>query len=159
MSYATSLAKLDPASGLFGAAIPGIIYAMLGSCKTLNVGPEAALSLIVGQAVTAVVHSMEGLTHEQEMAVSLAVGTIITFQVCEFSSSINVVLTSRFSCVGWRDILCSWNRQTWYELLSLVQLQVDLCYFLKYIGFIDVVLSRALLRGFVTAVVSSLPSS
>lgn len=113
MSYATSLAKLDPASGLFGAAIPGIIYAMLGSCKTLNVGPEAALSLIVGQAVTAVVHSMEGLTHEQEMAVSLAVGTIITFQVFEFPPSIHVVIPSRFACIGWLDLLCSRNRPTW----------------------------------------------
>jgi MFS superfamily sulfate permease-like transporter len=36
----------------FSAAIPGIVYALLGSSRQLNVAPEAALSLLVGQAVS-----------------------------------------------------------------------------------------------------------
>jgi MFS superfamily sulfate permease-like transporter len=79
MSYATSLAKLNASTGLFAAAIPGIAYAFLGTCRQLNVGPEAALSLLVGQAV-------EGILHLDphsviDMREAIAVSTIITFQV------------------------------------------------------------------------------
>ncbi|KAL0579830.1 hypothetical protein V5O48_002182 [Marasmius crinis-equi] len=51
VSYATSLAKLTPTAGLFSASIPPIVYALLGSSRQLNVAPEAALSLLLGQAV------------------------------------------------------------------------------------------------------------
>ncbi|KAH8103503.1 sulfate anion transporter [Cristinia sonorae] len=109
VSYATSLAKLSPVTGLFAASIPGIVYALLGTSRQLNVAPEAALSLLVGQAVSDI------LTHHpvpNPEAVGLAISTIITFQV---------------------------------GLIS---------FFLGFfrLGFLDVVLSRALLRGFITAV-------
>lgn len=79
MSYATSLAHLDASTGLFASAIPGIIYALFGTCKQLNVGPEAALSLLVGQAVSAIV---SGDPHEEPArGMATAVATIITFQV------------------------------------------------------------------------------
>lgn len=76
VSYASSLAKLSPVSGLvrpfflpllgsnphhsakkkkkkqISASLPGIIYAFLGSSRQLNVAPEASLSLLVGQAVS-----------------------------------------------------------------------------------------------------------
>ncbi|THH27826.1 hypothetical protein EUX98_g6364 [Antrodiella citrinella] len=111
VSYATSLAKLSPVVGLFSASIPGIVYALLGTSRQLNVAPEAALSLLVGQAVS------EILTHEHPPqassdAIALAISTVITFQV------------------GLISFLLGFFR----------------------LGFLDVVLSRALLRGFVTAV-------
>lgn len=112
VSYASSLAKLSPVTGLFSAAIPGIIYALLGTSRQLNVAPEAALSLLVGQAVNEIIHADPHHHPDNTNAVGLAISTIITFQV---------------------------------GLIS---------FFLGFfrLGFLDVVLSRALLRGFVTAV-------
>ncbi|KAH9888425.1 sulfate anion transporter [Cubamyces lactineus] len=112
VSYASSLAKLSPVTGLFSAAIPGIVYALLGTSRQLNVAPEAALSLLVGQAVDEIMHSDPHTHPVDPNATSLAISTIITFQVGLISF-----------------------------LLGLFRL-----------GFLDVVLSRALLRGFVTAV-------
>ncbi|KAG9096048.1 hypothetical protein FRC07_010997, partial [Ceratobasidium sp. 392] len=110
MSYASGLARLDPLTGLLAAAFPGFIYSLFGSSRQLNVGPEAALSLLVGQAVT---HALHG-NHKVDVphSVGFAISTMITFQV---------------GCISF--------------VLGLLRL-----------GFIDVVLSRALLRGFVTAV-------
>ncbi|KAJ2986195.1 hypothetical protein NUW54_g9868 [Trametes sanguinea] len=112
VSYASSLAKLSPVTGLFSAAIPGIVYALLGTSRQLNVAPEAALSLLVGQAVDEILHADPHTHPIDPNALSLAISTIITFQVGLISF-----------------------------LLGLFRL-----------GFLDVVLSRALLRGFVTAV-------
>ena len=65
----------------FSAAIPGMVYALLGTSHQLNVAPEAALSLLVGQAVGDILHG-DPHTHPRDPdAVGLAVATIITFQV------------------------------------------------------------------------------
>ncbi|KAI0067589.1 hypothetical protein BV25DRAFT_1818966 [Artomyces pyxidatus] len=112
VSYASSLAKLSPVTGLFSASIPGIIYALLGSSRQLNVAPEAALSLLVGQAVSTTLHSDPHSHPANPDAVGLAVASAIAVQV---------------------------------GLISFI-----LGFF--RLGFIDVVLSRALLRGFITAV-------
>ncbi|KAG6887409.1 hypothetical protein C0995_015596 [Termitomyces sp. Mi166 len=111
ISYATSLAKLSPLTGLFSAAFPAIVYAFLGTSRQLNVAPEAALSLLVGQAISDIrfdTHGEEGASE----ALGIAVSTMITFQAGLITF-----------------------------LLGLFRL-----------GFIDVVLSRALLRGFISAV-------
>ena len=65
----------------FSAAIPGMVYAFLGTSRQLNVAPEAALSLLVGQAVGDVLHSDPHSHPVDPDAVGLAVSTIITFQV------------------------------------------------------------------------------
>ncbi|KAG9038216.1 hypothetical protein FRB95_002177 [Tulasnella sp. JGI-2019a] len=110
MSYATSVAQLDATTGLFAAALPGFIYALLGSSRHLNVGPEASLSLLVGECVTRI---RRGDPHEDTPPnAGIIASTIITFQVGLISF-----------------------------LLGLFRL-----------GFIDVVLSRALQRGFITGV-------
>ncbi|KAI0733717.1 sulfate anion transporter, partial [Fomitopsis betulina] len=111
VSYATSLARLNPITGLFSAAIPGLIYALFGTSRQLNVSPEASLSLLIGQAIDGILHDSH-FTHYGRDKIGIAVSTIITFQV-------GVIAL----------------------LLGLFRL-----------GFMDVVLSRALLRGFVTAV-------
>lgn len=82
MSYATSLAHLDASTGLFASAVPGIMYALFGTCRQLNVGPEAALSLLIGQTISALLgpdmHPHEGAGKIAAEAVS----TIVVFQVC-----------------------------------------------------------------------------
>ena len=131
ISYASSLAKLSPLAGLvsglfsipisfcgiytsykYSAAIPGIVYALLGTSRQLNVAPEAALSLLIGQAVSAVLHDDPHAHPTNPDAVAIAVTTITTLQVGLFSF-----------------------------FLGLLRL-----------GFMDVLLSRALLRGFVSAI-------
>ncbi|KAF9477886.1 sulfate anion transporter [Pholiota conissans] len=112
VSYASALAKLSPVTGLFSASIPGIIYALLGSSRQLNVAPEAALSLLLGQAISDIRHDYPDPHGDEADVLGLGVATVITLQV---------------------------------GLISFV-----LGFF--RLGFIDVVLSRALLRGFITAV-------
>ncbi|KAJ7727943.1 sulfate anion transporter [Mycena metata] len=112
VSYATSLAQMSPLTGLFSASIPGIVYAFLGTCRQLNVAPEAAVSLLVGQAVGDILLGHPDPHSEAGIAASIAISTILTMQVGIFSF-----------------------------LLGFFRL-----------GFIDVVLSRALLRGFISAI-------
>ncbi|EJT96964.1 hypothetical protein DACRYDRAFT_97392 [Dacryopinax primogenitus] len=111
LSYASSLAHVDPFSGLFAAAIQPLVYSLLGSCAHLSVGPEGSLSLLVGQAIQRVWHD-DPHSGDDFAEIAAEVATMITFQVGAISL-----------------------------LLGLLRL-----------GFIDVVLSRSLLRGFVTAV-------
>ncbi|THU89763.1 sulfate anion transporter [Dendrothele bispora CBS 962.96] len=112
VSYASALAKLNPVTGLYAASIPAIIYALLGTSRHLNVAPEAALSLLLGQAVDDIRHDMDNPHSPEGDAVGLSVATIITLQV------------------GLISFLLGFFR----------------------LGFIDVVLSRALLRGFIAAI-------
>ena len=65
----------------FSAAIPGIVYALLGSSRQLNVASEAALSLLVGQAVSNTLHSDPHDHPANPDAVSLAVASAIVIQV------------------------------------------------------------------------------
>ena len=65
----------------FAAAIPGAVYALLGSSRQLNVAPEAALSLLVGQAVQAALHGDPHDHPENTVKVAIAVTTVITLQV------------------------------------------------------------------------------
>lgn len=73
----------------FSASIPGFIYAFLGTSRQLNVAPEAALSLLVGQAVNDILHGREheaftplGKGPVDEKRVGAIVAGVITFQVC-----------------------------------------------------------------------------
>jgi MFS superfamily sulfate permease-like transporter len=84
---------------------------MFGSSRQLNVGPEAALSLLVGQAITDAMHD-DRENPEDFITVGYKVATAITLQSGLFSF-----------------------------MLGFLRL-----------GFIDVILSRALLNGFVAAV-------
>jgi MFS superfamily sulfate permease-like transporter len=110
ISYATSLAHLSPLSGLFSASVPAFFYAIFGSSRHLNVAPEAALSLLIGQTIRSSVPA--GDDEDQIFEDSVTITTVIMFQAGLFAF-----------------------------LLGFFRL-----------GFIDVVLSRALLRGFVTAI-------
>ena len=100
----------DPVHGLFGASVQPMVYAMLGTCAQLSVGPEAALSLLIGQTISQVTTKIADPSEVAHIAV--AVTGLITFQVGAITF-----------------------------LLGLFRG-----------GFLDAVLSRPLLRGFVTAV-------
>ncbi|KAF5354753.1 hypothetical protein D9756_005572 [Leucocoprinus leucothites] len=110
VSYATSLAKISPVTGLISASVPGIVYALLGTSKQLNVAPEAATSLLLGQAIADVLRNHGDGTNVA--ALGLTVATAVTLQA------------------------------------GLLQFLLGFL----HLGFIDVVLSRALLRGFITGV-------
>jgi MFS superfamily sulfate permease-like transporter len=84
MSYATNLVHTDPVYGLFAASIPAMLYSVLGTCRQLSVGPEAALSLITGELVARCVedeehaHGKMDLRAKAELTVLLT--TLVTFQ-------------------------------------------------------------------------------
>ncbi|WWC88093.1 uncharacterized protein L201_002997 [Kwoniella dendrophila CBS 6074] len=112
MSYASGLARLSPLAGLWSTAIPALAYGALGTCRQLSIGPEASLSLLMGQMIQDAVlgNPHHKSKHPEFNAAALSV--ITTFQIGLITS-----------------------------ILGLLRL-----------GFLDVVLSRALLHGFITAV-------
>ena len=70
------------------------MYALLGSSRQLNVAPEAALSLLVGQSVTSVLRSDPHTVPQNPEAIGLAVATAITVQArTYFRTSLLYLLT------------------------------------------------------------------
>jgi MFS superfamily sulfate permease-like transporter len=61
------------------------MYSLLGTSRQLNVAPEAALSLLVGQAVSDFRREGRHYSPEDAETVGIAVSTAITFQVVAFS--------------------------------------------------------------------------
>lgn len=51
LSYASNLGHLPPINGLYSFVFNPLVYAFLGSCPQMVVGPEAAGSLLVGTVV------------------------------------------------------------------------------------------------------------
>ncbi|PNS16876.1 hypothetical protein CAC42_4840 [Sphaceloma murrayae] len=51
LSYAANLGHIPPINGLYSFAFNPIVYALLGTCPQMVVGPEAAGSLLTGQVV------------------------------------------------------------------------------------------------------------
>ncbi|EGG08907.1 uncharacterized protein MELLADRAFT_77271 [Melampsora larici-populina 98AG31] len=119
IGYASQLAGIPSVNGLFSAAIPAITYPLLCTGRHVSVGPEAALSLLVGQLVKQLVqhrqlHSPSDFAPSDDELLQLAVtiSTIVTFE-----SGLITFLFGFFR-----------------------------------LGFLDAILSRALLRGFVSAI-------
>lgn len=78
ISYATSLAHLSPLAGLFSASIPALFYAIFGSSRHLNVAPEAALSLLIGQSIRTLVPNHDSPAKKIQDAITIT--SVITFQ-------------------------------------------------------------------------------
>ncbi|CCD23256.1 uncharacterized protein NDAI_0B02210 [Naumovozyma dairenensis CBS 421] len=72
LSYATSLAHVEPLSGLYSLAITPFIYAIFGSVPQMIVGPESAISLVVGQAV-------EPMVNHDERISTISISIVVTF--------------------------------------------------------------------------------
>ena len=110
LSLATNLGHVPPINGLYTFVFNPLIYALLGTCPQMVVGPEAAGSLLTGSVVTETIKSgthgeYEDLKHAQVagMVTGLAGGFILTAGICR-------------------------------------------------LGFLDGVLSRPFLRGFISAI-------
>lgn len=84
MSYATSLVHANPVSGLFGASVPAMIYSVLGTCRQLSVGPEAALSLLTGETVARFIeeeeHAHGKMSDHNKARFVAGIVSLITFQ-------------------------------------------------------------------------------
>lgn len=109
LSLAANLAHVPPIHGLYSFVFNPIIYAMLGSCPQMIVGPEAAGSLLVGSVIKQSVDSGGGEDND-----------VLHAQIC------GVVAGMAAATV---------------LIAGLARL-----------GFLDSVLSRPFLRGFISAI-------
>ncbi|KAF1940019.1 hypothetical protein EJ02DRAFT_380582 [Clathrospora elynae] len=110
LSYASNLAHLPPVHGLYSFALNPLIYAILGTCPQMIVGPEAPGSLLVGEIVRE--NIKKGATGDQD-------------------GRLNAEIAGMVTCMAGAFIL------------------VAGCFRL---GFLDNVLSRPFLRGFISAI-------
>ncbi|KAJ5723252.1 hypothetical protein N7488_001287 [Penicillium malachiteum] len=110
LSMAANLAHAPPVNGLYSFVIHPLIYAILGSCPLLVLGPEAAGSLLTGAIVKASIlptDSPEDITVKSAMVIGIS--TAMT---------------------GTMILIAGLSR----------------------LGFLDNMLSRPFLRGFITAI-------
>lgn len=105
LSYATSLAHVEPLCGLYSLAFTPFVYAIFGSVPQMIVGPESAISLVVGQSVDTI------SSHNPDISV-MSISVLVTF------------------------------------ISGFILFVFGICRF----GFLGNVLSRALLRGFISSV-------
>lgn len=98
ISYSTSLAKLPITCGLLSLGIAPLIYLILGSVPQMIVGPEAPISLIVGQAVEPLLHHAKKKNLdpvEYVVAITLTSGaTLLGFGLGRFGFLDNVLCES-----------------------------------------------------------------
>ena len=110
LSYASNLAHVPPINGLYAFVFQPIIYALLGSCPVMVVGPEAAGSLLVGNVVRSSVE--KGHSDDDDSILNAQIAGVVT------------VMAGGIIFIGG----------------------------ITRLGFLDNVLSRPLLRGFISAV-------
>lgn len=110
LSYASNLGHLPPINGLYSFVFNPIIYALLGSCPQMVVGPEAAGSLLVGQVVRTSID--RGEVGDEDQMMNARVAGVVT------------------GMAGAVILIAGLTR----------------------LGFLDSVLSRPFLRGFISAI-------
>ena len=110
LSYASNLGHLPPINGLYSFVFNPIVYAFLGSCPQMVVGPEAAGSLLVGQVVRTSVD--RGSISDDDQMMNARVAGVVT------------------GMAGAVILIAGLTR----------------------LGFLDSVLSRPFLRGFISAI-------
>lgn len=93
LSYATSLAHVEPLCGLYSLAFTPFIYAIFGSVPQMIVGPESAISLVVGQAVEKLrAHNPEINTMSISVLITFISGMFLfVFGICRFGFLGNVL--------------------------------------------------------------------
>ena len=110
LSYASNLAHVPPINGLYSFVFNPLIYAFLGSCPQMVVGPEAAGSLLVGQVIRTTID--KGATGDEDSMMHARVAGVVT------------------GMAGAIIFIAGITR----------------------LGFLDSVLSRPFLRGFISAI-------
>lgn len=76
LSYAENLGHIPPINGLYSFVFNPLIYALLGSCPQMVVGPEAAGSMLVGSVVRTSVD--RGLSREEDVAMHARITGVVT---------------------------------------------------------------------------------
>jgi MFS superfamily sulfate permease-like transporter len=110
LSYASNLGHIPPINGLYSFVFNPVIYAFLGTCPQMVVGPEAAGSLLVGQVVRTSVDT--GKSGDSDDVVNAQIAGIVT------------------GMAGAIIFIAGLTR----------------------LGFLDSILSRPFLRGFISAI-------
>lgn len=110
LSYAANLGHIPPINGLYSFVFNPLIYALLGSCPQMVVGPEAAGSLLVGTVVKGSVDL--GHSRDDDDTMNAAIAGVVT------------------GMAGAVIFIAGLTR----------------------LGFLDSVLSRPFLRGFISAI-------
>ena len=110
LSYADNLGHVPPINGLYSFVINPLIYALLGTCPQMVVGPEAAGSLLVGSVVRSSVD--KGTSHDLDQVMHARIAGVVT------------------GMAGAVIFVAGLTR----------------------LGFLDSVLSRPFLRGFISAI-------
>ncbi|KIW41352.1 uncharacterized protein PV06_06919 [Exophiala oligosperma] len=110
LSLSSNLAHVPPINGLYSFVFNPLIYAFLGSCPQMVVGPEAAGSLLVGQVVKASID--RGHSGDDNSRLNAEIAGVVT------------------------------------AIAGSVIFIAGLC----RLGFLDSVLSRPFLRGFISAI-------
>jgi high affinity sulfate transporter 1 len=110
LSYAANLGHIPPINGLYSFVFSPIIYALLGSCPQMVVGPEAAGSLLVGTVVRTCID--QGKSADQDDVLNAEIAGVVT-----------AIAGAVIFVAG-----------------------------IARLGFLDSVLSRPFLRGFISAI-------
>lgn len=76
LSYASNLGHLSPVQGMYAFVFNPLVYAFLGTCPQLVVGPEAAGSLLTGNVVRDSIQ--KGHSRDNEMAAHNEVAAVVT---------------------------------------------------------------------------------
>ncbi|KAF2197657.1 hypothetical protein GQ43DRAFT_195818 [Delitschia confertaspora ATCC 74209] len=110
LSYATNLGHVPPVNGLYSFVINPLIYALLGTCPQMVVGPEAAGSLLTGEVVRENIR--KGTSGDEDGIRNAEIAGIVTCMAGAFIFTAGIFR----------------------------------------LGFLDNVLSRPFLRGFISAI-------
>jgi hypothetical protein len=110
LSYAANLGHIPPINGLYSFVFSPLIYAFLGTCPQMVVGPEAAGSLLVGTVVKTSID--QGRSGDDNAIVNAQIAGVVT-----------AIAGAVIFVAG-----------------------------LARLGFLDSVLSRPFLRGFISAI-------
>ncbi|KAL8947702.1 MAG: hypothetical protein Q9222_006042 [Ikaeria aurantiellina] len=110
LSYASNLGHIPPINGLYSFVVNPLIYALLGSCPQMVVGPEAAGSLLLGSVVKSSIDSSHSA--DEDDALNARIAGVVT------------------GMAGAVILIAGLTR----------------------LGFLDSVLSRPFLRGFISAI-------
>eukprot|EP00842_Homolaphlyctis_polyrhiza_P000674 jgi/Hompol1/1607/HPOL_005656-RA len=147
LSYSQALVHVPPVYGLYTAMILQFVYALLGTSRQLAVGPEALVSMLVGSSIrefTTWRDSQSRVARSPSGFASNSVGSASSHWTMPF----NFAGDPNPETPG-RNLME--NVQATTLLCLMVGTFTFLLGFFR-LGFLDSVLSRALLRGFVLAV-------